>query len=133
MQSGSSAHSSQRVGSAAVAPGKRRVDVDDLVALAIAFEVSPTTLLLPWTASGVVHLTNTVEADAVTAWEWTRGIRPVELPEDRYEADFAEEKFQRDSAPRGARPKQTRAGRRSRRLPEDDEVEAFLGQHQAPP
>lgn len=93
--------------------GRRRVDVDDLVALAVAFDVSPTTLLMPWTASGVVRLTEVVEADAVAAWEWMRGIRPLELPRDRHDADFVEETFQRASAPAGALPKQTRSGRKS--------------------
>src|SRR4051812_10454024 len=107
--------------------GKRRVDVDDLVALAIAFEVSPTTMLLPWTDSGAVRITNVVEADAVTAWEWMRGIRPLELPEDHLDADYVELTFQRESAPAGARPKQTRSGRGFNRLEEDDETGELLG------
>src|SRR5688572_416451 len=55
--------------------GKRRVDADDLVALAMALEVSPVTLLMPFTAQGSVELTDTISADALDAWDWSRGLR----------------------------------------------------------
>jgi transcriptional regulator with XRE-family HTH domain len=59
----------------------RRVDVDDLVALAIALDVSPSRLLMP---AGVgdedVALTDEVTVSAREAWEWVSGTRP--LPAD---------------------------------------------------
>lgn len=80
--------------------GRRRVDVDDLAALALAFGVSPITLLLPWSGhDGVVHLTETVTSDVTAAWEWLRAVRPIELPEDQQDADFAELAFQRQAIP----------------------------------
>ena len=51
--------------------GDRRVDVDDLVALALALDVSPLALLLPAETSSV-----TPQGDRYTAeeiWAWARG------------------------------------------------------------
>lgn len=54
--------------------GERRVDVDDLVALALALEVTPTRLLLPPEADGEpVQLTGAVSAPASMAWRWAAG------------------------------------------------------------
>ena len=54
--------------------GARRADVDDLVALAIALDVSPNRLLLPGTAGKKkVELTSEAEATEVTAWRWATG------------------------------------------------------------
>jgi transcriptional regulator with XRE-family HTH domain len=56
--------------------GTRRVDVDDLVALAVALQVSPVTLLMPDAADEVdpVRLTGLGEpAAAIGVWEWLRG------------------------------------------------------------
>lgn len=55
--------------------GRRRVDVGDLLALAVALEVSPTRLLMPpsATAETPVILTDSVAADAVAAWRWATG------------------------------------------------------------
>ena len=56
--------------------GERRIDVDDLVALALALNVSPMTLLLPPTAGDEpVKLTDTYEVSARTAWQWAEGQR----------------------------------------------------------
>ncbi|MEV7600047.1 helix-turn-helix transcriptional regulator [Kitasatospora sp. NPDC089797] len=56
--------------------GERRVDVDDLVALALALNVSPTTLLLPPTSSDTpVALTECVSVASRTAWQWAEGQR----------------------------------------------------------
>ncbi|WP_208861744.1 helix-turn-helix domain-containing protein [Mycobacteroides salmoniphilum] len=60
---------------------ERRVDADDLVALAIALEVSPVTLLTPHTGSDPevrVEL-NGVEMPVAYLWDWLRGDN--ELPE----------------------------------------------------
>ncbi|SBV00556.1 hypothetical protein YW5DRAFT_01900 [Streptomyces sp. Ncost-T6T-1] len=71
----------------------RRVDADDLVALAVALNVHPTALLLPPTAriSGsagepvTVPVTGAGDVPARVAWEWAHGMRPlhgeVENPE----------------------------------------------------
>lgn len=54
--------------------GERRVDADDLVALAVALNVSPAALLLP-PANGQspVKLTSALEVTAETAWKWVEG------------------------------------------------------------
>lgn len=57
---------------------KRRVDVDDLVALAAALGVSPATLLgppfkEPTETAQVLNL----EVNAVLLWEWLRGNKPL--------------------------------------------------------
>lgn len=56
--------------------GERRVDVDDLLALAVALEVSPVTLLMPVEVgeSDPVQVTGLTEpAAAIGVWEWLRG------------------------------------------------------------
>lgn len=56
--------------------GARRVDSDDLVALALALNVSPLTLLLPTTCDDEpVSLTERFEVSSRTAWQWGRGER----------------------------------------------------------
>jgi transcriptional regulator with XRE-family HTH domain len=83
--------------------GKRRIDADDLVALALAFDVSPMTLLLPWAEEGKVSLTDTVTADVRAAWLWARGEAPLQEPEDWDEAQFAKLQFHLNAVPRGFR------------------------------
>ncbi len=61
---------------AAEAKQVRRVDVDDLVALALVLNVSPLTLLLPSTAGAEkVELTDSHAVTAHTAWQWAAGQR----------------------------------------------------------
>ena len=56
--------------------GERRIDVDDLVALALAFNVSPLTLLLPPASSEeAVELTENVAVTSATAWAWGAGFK----------------------------------------------------------
>lgn len=61
---------------------KRRIDVDDLMALALALDVTPNRLLLPAEAvdEGEVHLTEGYAASKVWAWVWAVGDQP--LPQD---------------------------------------------------
>ncbi|NNN36056.1 helix-turn-helix transcriptional regulator [Streptomyces sp. S3(2020)] len=60
----------------------RRVDVDDLVALAVVFGVNPSTLLLPDTTSGDAEITGVEGAvPATDAWKWADGKRPLRIPE----------------------------------------------------
>jgi transcriptional regulator with XRE-family HTH domain len=58
--------------------GERRIDVDDVVAFALALNVSPLTLLLPPTSSDeTVDLTASQEVTSRTAWYWGVGRRPA--------------------------------------------------------
>jgi transcriptional regulator with XRE-family HTH domain len=64
--------------------GERRVDVDDLVALALALEVSPLALLLPIETSSVTSQGDQYPAHEI--WEWAEGrqtLPPDPLPTDR--------------------------------------------------
>jgi transcriptional regulator with XRE-family HTH domain len=54
--------------------GDRRVDVDDLVALAVALDVTPTRLLMPATATRKqMQLTPKVRGSERTVWAWAAG------------------------------------------------------------
>ncbi|MFF5004102.1 helix-turn-helix domain-containing protein [Streptomyces phaeochromogenes] len=59
--------------------GERRIDVDDLVAFALALNVSPLALLLPPLEAGdpYVSLTGGVEATLTNAWKWAAGERAL--------------------------------------------------------
>lgn len=80
--------------------GRRRVDPDDLVALAIAFDVAPVTLLLPATTEGEIPLTESVKVPAALAWGWVRAVQPITDPGD----SIAQANFQRRSLPAGELP-----------------------------
>ncbi|MFI6779100.1 helix-turn-helix domain-containing protein [Nocardia sp. NPDC050412] len=58
---------------------KRRVDADDLIALAIALDANPNSLLLPPTNSAqhIVALTGAPNEIAPAVWEWANGKRPL--------------------------------------------------------
>lgn len=64
--------------------GERRVDVDDLVALAVALDVSPAALLLPADSDDqentTVALTSAMSAPWVLAWRWAHGQVPLPPP-----------------------------------------------------
>lgn len=55
--------------------GNRRVDVDDLAALALALDVSPLALLLPRSDSPIVPGGKIVEAERI--WSWAQGASPL--------------------------------------------------------
>lgn len=58
---------------------RRRVDVDDLVALALALEVSPVRLLLPGHDNGEpVQLTSELAVPWRDAWRWATGDAPLD-------------------------------------------------------
>lgn len=61
-----------------VETGGRRVDADDLMALAVALDVSPLRLLLPIEPLGKsVQVTETRSARVRDIWPWARGERPL--------------------------------------------------------
>jgi transcriptional regulator with XRE-family HTH domain len=57
--------------------GDRRVDVDDLLALSAALNISPLDLLLPPRDAGEVDATGTGRVDAAHLWEWALGQTPL--------------------------------------------------------
>ncbi len=68
------------LGLSRIEKGNRRVDADDLVALAIALGVSPTSLLLPRNAGPGEAIELTSEGGPVTAqaaWVWADGKYPL--------------------------------------------------------
>jgi 8-oxo-dGTP pyrophosphatase MutT (NUDIX family)/transcriptional regulator with XRE-family HTH domain len=67
------------LGLSRIEKGNRRVDADDLVALALALGVNPTALLLPRDVppDGRVRLTEDVDASARDAWNWADGRWPL--------------------------------------------------------
>jgi len=62
--------------------GERRVDVDDLVALALALDVSPNALLMPDKANRNIEikLTSTFTVSASDVWNWACGKTPFLQP-----------------------------------------------------
>lgn len=60
--------------------GERRVDVDDLVALALALDVSPLALLLPTDTIRLVPYGRSWEAE--TIWMWATGSQALPGNED---------------------------------------------------
>lgn len=79
--------------------GSRRIDVDDLVALAIVFDCAPVTLLFPPDTGGDVQLTWSQTVEALVAWDWARGVRPFDLPADEQEAAIRTAEFQLTAVP----------------------------------
>jgi transcriptional regulator with XRE-family HTH domain len=63
--------------------GGRRVDVDDLTALAVVLGVSPAALLLPLKDSPAetVPVTGAGDVSADTAWAWASNEGPLRIPE----------------------------------------------------
>jgi transcriptional regulator with XRE-family HTH domain len=55
--------------------GERKVDVDDLVALAFVFDVSPLALLLPTEASSLTSQGETYSFEQI--WSWGLGAQPL--------------------------------------------------------
>ena len=79
----------------------RRVDVDDLIALAVALDVTPNRLLLTAGAGEdeLIELTPKVRIRPLTAWLWARGKKPFDhgsppgrpylMSDGEREADFS--------------------------------------------
>src|SRR5215831_934583 len=67
------------LGLSRIEKGSRRVDADDLVALALALRVNPAALLLPRTGGveDVVELAPHVRQSMLRAWRWMEGAGPL--------------------------------------------------------
>lgn len=89
------------LGLSRIEKGTRRVDADDLVALAVVLGVHPAALLLPFTASGNVEITGYGMVSAYRAWTWMEGQRPLVVPED--DDGTAHVQFQAHTHPKGMR------------------------------
>jgi transcriptional regulator with XRE-family HTH domain len=59
---------------------ERRVDVGDLMALAVALHVTPISLLLPRSAKGSVEITGGGTVDGRQAWKWAQGRDLLRYP-----------------------------------------------------
>jgi hypothetical protein len=82
--------------------GGRRVDVDDLVALAVALDVTPNALLLPRDVppDAEVELTPSLRVSAMAAWAWADGRMPLPGVRDGAGGRFAREmEFARSTRP----------------------------------
>ncbi|GAB3169786.1 helix-turn-helix domain-containing protein [Streptomyces incanus] len=84
------------LGVSRIEAGARRVDADDLVALAVALNVSPLTLLLPdaWDDESV-WLADRKRVQSRTAWLWGQGLAPAEDMPAAVEDESAETVQQR--------------------------------------
>lgn len=60
--------------------GERRIDADDLVALAVVLNVSPLALLLPTEASQLTSQGQEYEPRVI--WEWAQGHTPLDRTRD---------------------------------------------------
>lgn len=61
--------------------GRRAVDVDDLMTLAVVLRVSPLTLLLPAVSSEVMtEVTAAGSIPSWKAWRWARAVEPLTEP-----------------------------------------------------
>lgn len=60
--------------------GQRKVDVDELVALAQVLGVAPITLLMPYTEQSTdsVHLTGSRGVTSARLWEWLTAATPLD-------------------------------------------------------
>lgn len=87
--------------------GDRRVDADDLVALAVALDTNPNALLLPPSenADHVLTVTGVGMRPAWQVWKWGRGEFPLtykQVPEDVPEQNrdtYAQAYFENNSDP----------------------------------
>lgn len=80
--------------------GERRVDIDDLIALAMALNVSPIRIIFP-SAEGSVELTSTHAVSAAEAWAWADGDKPLTVSASDPDGDTL--RFRLDSRPAWAR------------------------------
>ncbi|EPD62382.1 helix-turn-helix domain-containing protein [Streptomyces sp. HGB0020] len=90
------------LGISRIEAGTRRVDADDLVALAVALRVAPATLLLPrGAADDPASVTAAGEVTTAEAWMWADGMRPLVVSEQDPQGDV--QRFRLDARPAWAR------------------------------
>ncbi|MGI5274883.1 helix-turn-helix domain-containing protein [Nonomuraea sp. CA-218870] len=90
----------QQSGITRMEKGDRKIDVDDLVALAVVLGVNPNALLLPPVADQTsTEVTVAGEVSSWRAWRWADGQEPLKHPYD--DDDFAD--FQMHARPKGKR------------------------------
>lgn len=78
--------------------GERKVDVDDLVALAFVFDISPLALLLPTEASSLTPQGETYSLEQI--WSWGEGLHPLPPDTDRAGPDLVRDvRFLTESRP----------------------------------
>jgi transcriptional regulator with XRE-family HTH domain len=89
----------------------RRIDADDLVALAVVLKVNPSALLLPTEAHGDIEVTGAGEVAFKAAWDWADGRQP--LPGEPDNDGEREDEFLQLARPRhlGGPNIETKAGR----------------------
>lgn len=99
-------HSIPVLGLRRIEHGERRVSAGELFALAVALQVSPLTLALPWPerADAVVEVSGIGATSAGTAWDWARGISPHTV--SVHDPDGDSQRFRLDSLPPWQRQKQ---------------------------
>ena len=68
--------------------GVRRVDVDDLMALAIALGVNPNSLLLPWSSEEPLEVTGAMPLNLISIWDWAEGVAPIDDNHKQHDLDF---------------------------------------------
>ncbi len=106
--------------------GERRVDADDLMALAVALDVSPITLLMPPTADADETTATAVgPVTALRLWQWLAAEMPLAGDTRRDVADFIvrsgpdwQLSIEYDLIESGAAPNWTYSVRRRRQLRE---------------
>jgi hypothetical protein len=86
----------RKSGLSKIEAGDRRVDADDLVALAIALDVNTNVLLLGAASVTGIDLTSETTVASRAAWRWACGDEPLPLdPSDEGSADDAAERLER--------------------------------------
>jgi transcriptional regulator with XRE-family HTH domain len=90
----------QPTGITKIEKGERKVDTDDLVALAVVLRVNPSALLLPPIADRTnTEVTAAGSVPTWKVWKWADGREPLKDPFD--EDDLAD--FQLNARPKGKR------------------------------
>ncbi|MFE7462455.1 helix-turn-helix domain-containing protein [Nocardiopsis terrae] len=90
-----------------VEAGRRRVDADDLVALALALDVTPNTLLLPPTTVGDTEITGASPRPAAVVWRWADGQWPITWSTDPEELRRQLMDYNLTARPEGMAPYQS--------------------------
>lgn len=92
-------HSIPPTGITRIEKGQRRVDVDDLTALAVVLRTSPMALLLPWSTQPdeLVEVTGLGVRAASDVWQWADGQSPASTSDTDPRGDI--QRYWLDSRP----------------------------------